>query len=140
MKMKQSMQYKTKQREIILNYLIEHKEEHIKVEEIYQHLRENNYEVGQTTIYRYLDILVKDGIVRKYILGEKNANCFQYIDNKEACDTHYHAKCDVCGNIYHIECHLLNDIATHLKEKHNYQLNNSKTVLYITCDKCLKKS
>ena len=52
-------QYKTKQREAILQYLIQNKNKHISVDNIVEHLKKAGDAVGKTTVYRYLDILVR---------------------------------------------------------------------------------
>lgn len=52
-------QYKTKQRESILQYLIQNKDKHISVEDIVEHLKKKGEAVGKTTVYRYLDVLVR---------------------------------------------------------------------------------
>lgn len=52
-------QYKTKQREAILQYLIQNKDKHINVDNIVEHLKKKGAAVGKTTVYRYLDVLVR---------------------------------------------------------------------------------
>ena len=125
--------YKTKQREVLLNYLKNNRDKHLTVEDMVENFKD---EVGQTTIYRNLNMLVEEGFVRKYIVGIGEPACFQYIENTEECETHYHLKCNECGNIAHVDCHILEDVGKYLKEKYRFKVDNSKLILYGTCNEC----
>ena len=63
--------YKTKQKEIILNYLKQNSNTDLTADMIVNYIIKKNKKCSQTTVYRYLKQLVNEGIVRKY-----------YIDNK----------------------------------------------------------
>ena len=125
--------YKTKQREIILNYLKNNKDKHSTVEDISNHFKN---QVGQTTIYRYINMLVNEGLVRKYIVDLGQPACFQYIENNVECETHYHLKCNECAKITHLECGLFRDLEKHLEEEHSFKMDTSKLLLYGICSNC----
>lgn len=127
--------YKTKQRETILNFLMENKERHITVDEIVFNLKNRGVSVGKTTVYRYIDKLVEEGRARRFITDEKSGACFQYVDGNK-CDEHFHLKCVECGKLIHLECGHLSEIAEHVYESHKFTIDNSKTVLYGICDSC----
>ena len=61
--MKRSNNYNTKQKDIILNSLKKYDHE-FTVKELYNDL---NQEIGLTTIYRYIDKLLKEEIINKNI-------------------------------------------------------------------------
>ena len=65
------MAYKTKQREYILAFLQNSAGRHITVAELVRHLQDNETPVGTATVYRTLEQLVEEGIVRKYVLDGK---------------------------------------------------------------------
>ena len=67
--------YHTKQKDKILN-IIKIKRNEFTIKEIYQELYK---EVGLTTIYRYIEKLVNDGIVNKSI-GKDNITYYQYLE------------------------------------------------------------
>ena len=50
-------------------------------------LQEQGTPVGKATIYRYLEALVEQGMVRKYVMEGASA-CYQYIDAASACAQH----------------------------------------------------
>jgi Fur family ferric uptake transcriptional regulator len=128
--------YKTKQRQAILNYLIENKNKHVTIEDIVMYLKNSNQLTGQTTVYRYINLLITQGKVKRYIIDGKEAACFQYVGNKRRCLQHCHLKCEHCGEIFHVDCKILKDFEKYLKFRHKFNINTSKTVIYGTCEKC----
>lgn len=132
------MKYNTKQRELILKCFSESDGKHIKAEEIIEYLKQNNTPVGKSTVYRYLDTLVEENLVRKYTIQEGVGACYQYIGKEENnhCKEHYHLKCSNCGELFHVNCEFMDEINSHILKEHNFQIDNSKTVFYGICEKC----
>lgn len=135
--MKTSNTYNTKQRNLILNCLIKNRDKHITADEIMTFISKEK--VGKTTIYRYLDKLVSQGLVRKFIFPKGTSACYQYIDNSESCYEHYHLKCLDCGQLIHFECKYLDDINNHILNNHDFNVDHSKTVFYGQCGICKSK-
>lgn len=133
--MAESRAYKTRQRELILGCLIEHKEQHVTADEIMRLLAEREEPVGKTTVYRMLDKLVGEGTVRKYIAEEGKSACYQYIDG-DGCNYHFHLKCVRCNKLFHVECDYLNELDVHILACHGFMVDNTKTVLYGVCSDC----
>ncbi|MDY2737157.1 Fur family transcriptional regulator [Intestinibacter sp.] len=131
--------YKTKQRELILEFLVNNKNRHVTVDEIIEYTRKVHSPVGKTTAYRYMDELEQKGVIRKYTVEKGICACYQYIDENQECHNHFHLKCKVCGELYHLDCNFLNDLKGHLYENHGFEIDSSKTVFYGTCKKCLNK-
>lgn len=136
--MEKKFKYKTKQREHILNYLKTNEKKHVTAEEIIEYFKSIENPIGKSTVYRYLDNLVAENIIRKYISQERGSACFQYIKNQESCNNHYHMKCIKCGALFHLECNEITDLQNHILQNHNFKLDICKTVLYGTCNNCLK--
>jgi len=131
--------YKTKQRELILNYLIKNRDEHITADDVSDHLRQQGTSVGKATIYRYLDKLVAANVVRKFALGKGSSACYQYIGEAQGCMAHYHLMCTGCGKLIHMECSDLDRIFCHLSEKHSFKADPAKTIVYGECQECSRK-
>jgi Fe2+/Zn2+ uptake regulation proteins len=131
--------YKTKQRDQIMNCLIKNKDRHITAEEILFDLNGEKPLVGKTTIYRYLDKLVAQGVVRKYYIEEGKSACYQYAEQNGTCENHFHLKCVNCGKLFHLKCDYLCDVESHIKNHHDFQVDSSKTVLYGRCGSCTGK-
>lgn len=131
--------YKTKQRDQILDCLIKNKDRHITADEIRIALIEEKSSVGKTTVYRYLDKLVSQGIVRKYLVEGGKSACYQYMERNDVCNSHFHLKCIDCGQLFHLECDYLGELDTHIRDHHDFYVDNSKTVLYGHCGACAGK-
>lgn len=129
-------EYKTKQKEILLDYLTENKDIHLTAGEIVAHLREIGHPLGISTVYRRLDKLVASGLVRKYIVDENSSACYQYIGGSGECCEHFHLKCNNCGKLIHMDCSLLRQISSHMEQKHGFVIDNTKTLLYGVCSEC----
>ncbi|HVI39329.1 MAG TPA: transcriptional repressor, partial [Anaerovoracaceae bacterium] len=115
--MNSAASYKTKQRDQILDCLIKNKDRHITADEITSTLNGEKPSAGKTTIYRYLDKLVSQGIVRKYFIEGGKSACYQYMEQNTVCNKHFHLKCTDCGQLFHLECDYLSEMEAHIKDR-----------------------
>lgn len=138
--MNPAISYKTKQRDQILECLIKNKERHITADEILAAVNGEKSLVGKTTIYRYLDKLVSQGAVRKYFIEGGKSACYQYMEQNCVCSKHFHLKCVDCGQLFHLECDYLGDLESHIRDHHDFHVDQSKTVLYGQCGSCAGKT
>jgi Fe2+/Zn2+ uptake regulation proteins len=129
--------YKTKQKEALLNFIKSLNGQHVTVQQIAVHFETQGYTLGITTIYRHLDKLVSEGIVKKYILDGVSGSCFEYIGDPHSCNEHFHLKCEECGILIHLECKSLEKIYSHISESHGFAINSLKTIFYGRCPKCI---
>lgn len=130
--------YKTRQRDLILNYFIKNNSKHVTAEEVLEHLKEQGNSVGKSTVYRFLEKLVEQGTVRRFFIEEGKGACYQYLGEQHQCHEHFHLKCVSCGVLLHIRCDLLIEAEKHILNNHDFTIDNTKTVLYGLCDKCKK--
>lgn len=128
--------YKTKQREAILNYMLRHKDSHVTVTSISDYLAGQGTPVGVTTIYRHLDKLLEQGLVRKYTVDPCTCACYQYAAQDTDCHEHFHLKCEQCGRLIHLECSHLDGLIEHICSEHGFTLDPFRTVLYGICRDC----
>lgn len=133
------MAYKTKQREYVLNAMQESGRRHVTAAELVHMLQDSGKSVGLATVYRNLEQLVEEGLVRKYTLDERTGACYQYVGKNGACQNHFHLKCVRCGELFHVDCAYMNDLGTHLLKEHDFAIDHTKTVLYGVCGKCREK-
>jgi Fur family ferric uptake transcriptional regulator len=134
---KRPANYHTRQEEGILTYLKSLGGAHVTVGEVSRHFAGQGQRIGQTTVYRRLERLAAEGVLRKYPLGDGKSACYQYVDNGAACREHFHLVCESCGVLIHADCELLDTLQTHLLREHDFQVNTLKTVFYGTCEACL---
>lgn len=131
--------YKTKQKTAIMRSVKEMGDRHFTVDALCDNLSKNGETAGRTTVYRFLEKLSLDGVVRKYKMPSGESACYQYVGEENHCREHFHLKCEKCGKLIHIDCGELNLLATHIKKHHNFSLDTLKTVIYGTCEECIEE-
>ena len=90
---KEGLRY-TQQRQLIWDELCS-SEDHRDAEEIYLSLRKDGVNASRATVYRTIDVLVKNKLVRKLELGDGKARYENKIDSSH----HDHLICVKCGKI-----------------------------------------
>ncbi len=127
-------EYKTKQRAVILDFLKENSA-HVCARDIAQHLEEQGIHIGVATVYRALERLCEQGVVRKFVIDERSGACYQYVQDTE-CNEHFHLKCISCGALIHMNCGFLKKMEEHIFDEHGFTVSSGKTVIYGLCSKC----
>lgn len=128
--------YKTVQKEMIVDFFKSNPNQHLTIKEVERYLNSKQQNVGLTTIYRCVDKLVKENVLKKYIVDNNSSACFAY--QNESCHEkeHYHLKCDVCNTLYHLDCEVITSFQQHMLEHHGFEINPHRTVYYGTCKNC----
>ena len=131
--------YKTKQREMLVEYLQSVPGVHITASDVCTYFKNQGVSIGQSTIYRHLEALVDEGILSKYIIDANTPACFEYIgaDSHAEGETCFHCKCENCGKLIHLHCDEMEEIQEHLYKEHRFSLNPMRTVFYGLCEECI---
>lgn len=127
-------EYSTKQRSVILDFL-KSTSTHVTASDILRYLREKNINISTATVYRTLDKLEGEGILKKMNLGDGLSACYQYTKDGE-CSQHFHLKCIECGELIHLSCEFLSEMEKHIFSEHSFTISAGKTVIYGKCAKC----
>ena len=124
--------YNTKQKKSILEIIKEQKKE-FTIKEIHNQVKDS---CGLTTVYRLIDKLVEEGIVKKIVT--KNIVHYQYL---EKCDdeNHFYLKCNNCGTLIHVDCQCIDEIKKHIIKEHKFKIINDNLIFNGLCEKCLKE-
>lgn len=131
--------YQTKQKTQVLTYLEAHAAEHITAAELVFALNAEGAAIGSATVYRQLEKLEAEGLVRRYALDDRGSACWQYAGAEAkagTCHSHFHLKCTVCGTLFHLNCDHLHEIAYHVAAEHGFEIDPARTVFYGVCEKC----
>lgn len=126
------MKYNTKNKIKVLTLLKENEDKHLTIEEMYILLKKK---VALASLYRIVDQLEKEGVVRKYIVDKNLSACFQYVGSGLE-HSHFHLICTKCGKLFHLECDSVNELLKHIEEHHNFKVDISKVNLYGICKEC----
>ncbi len=134
--------YNTRQRDEIVLAIKAMEERHFTVSDIIVYLTEKGTPIGNATVYRTIEMLEKNGTLRKYIIDESSSACYQYVGDtalKSGCAEHFHLKCLECKRLFHVDCDHIKELSEHMKNDHGFTVDMSKTVLYGICKECRAK-
>ncbi len=131
--------YRTKQREILLAFFESVPGTHVTAGDVCGHFRSLGAAIGQSTVYRHLESLVDEGVLKKYTVDGNSPACFEYVepDSHEDAEICFHCKCVKCGKLIHLQCGELEELRPHLLSEHHFRLDPVRTVLYGLCDRCM---
>lgn len=129
------MKYKTKHKTEIIKFLKENDDKHLTIGEIQKELKD----IPIATLYRLMDSLVEEGVVRKYITSPNSPCCFQYSDCGHD-HHHFHLVCEKCGKLIHLDCDEVDHLVEHINDEHGFKVDISKVNLYGVCDECAKEN
>ncbi len=129
------MEYKTKQREILLEFFCDNEDKAFSAEQIFENLE--NTGISQSAVYRNLRALEDSGKVRKIAKTGSREAFYQYVDLDD-CKGHLHMSCKKCGKTTHLEEKEAELLSKVLKNA-NFEIDNDSTVIYGTCKDCEKK-
>lgn len=129
--------YKTKQKQILINFFIKNPNRQYSIKEITDSISING--IGKSTVYRLIDKMTEDGTIRRFSGNDGKSVLYQYIGEHRECNNHFHLKCIKCGLLIHLECEYMTDLNKHIEEHHKFEIDNAKTVLYGLCSNCNEK-
>lgn len=130
-------------REAILDVL-NRTSEHLSAEDIYMAIHKTHPNIGLTTIYRTLELLVHMGLVFKFDFGDGRAR-YELSEGPKGTRHHHHLVCTKCGRVIDYtdfiddEIELLSRTEKGLSRKFNFKIANHLIQFYGLCEKCQDK-
>ena len=132
-------EYKTKPRNLIIEYLKKNADTRFTARDILKAINEDGEELDRSTVYRNLERLCKEGHLIKYKETDVNATCYQYSEEHGSCHEHTHAQCSECGKIFHMENDVLEEAAEKMRSEYGIDIDYGKTVIIGVCNDCKGK-
>lgn len=127
---KEGLRY-TNQRQAVWDE-IKSNEDHRDAEEIYSALRKNNLNVSRATVYRTIDVLYKNNLIRKIELGDSPAK----YENKVNSDHHDHIICVQCGKIEEFVDETIEARQDAIIDKMGLKMIRHIHQLFVLCNDC----
>lgn len=125
----------TSQRKVVLNAMLEHQEEHLSVEEIYQFVKDEHPEIGLATVYRNIQLLSDMKIVEKLNLDDGFIR-YELVKDNEV-HRHHHLICEVCGKVIEVKEDLMGAIEQSFMESYGFIVHDHQAKFFGTCSSCL---
>jgi len=116
---------------------------HPSAEEIHFEVHKRHPDVGLTSVYRTLELLVEMGLVQKFDFGDGRARYELSTGPKEE-NHHHHLVCTKCKRIINYddfiddELELLKKTEKGLSEKFNFRITDHLIQFYGLCENCKK--
>tara|TARA_A100001037_G_scaffold14911_1_gene13421 strand:+ start:90 stop:512 length:423 start_codon:yes stop_codon:yes gene_type:complete len=127
---KEGLRY-TNQRQAVWDE-IKSNEDHRDAEEIYSALRKNNLNVSRATVYRTIDVLYKNNLIRKIELGDSPAK----YENKVNSEHHDHIICVQCGKIEEFVDETIEARQDAIIDKMGLKMIRHIHQLFVLCNDC----
>jgi Fur family ferric uptake transcriptional regulator len=126
------MQYRTKQRDEILRFFMDHADRCFSVKEV-----RGQVDAGEATVFRAITALTEAGMLRKFTVGSGRGESafYQYADCGDRPE-HIHLKCEQCGELFHMDCAFMETILSHFRDEHGFEVDCGRTVIYGICGTC----
>ncbi len=120
---------KSKNRNMILEFITNLKK-HPTADMIYLGLKKNIPSLSIGNVYRNLNILIEQKLIRKVEVKGLQER-FEAI-----CEPHYHFICEGCGAILDLEMPILKDLNKKLQKSSNLKVNRHQLTFFGCCDSC----
>ncbi|TCS81852.1 Fur family transcriptional regulator [Pectinatus cerevisiiphilus] len=131
----------TNQRRIVIEVILNHKTDHMTVEDIYESTKTISPNISLSTVYRIVDFLKQNNIIHK--LQVDDDHYFYELINTEGSAIHPHFICKKCGKTIDI---LNEDILNHaaacqknITSTYDFKIVSSTILYYGICSNCLEK-
>lgn len=127
---KEGLRY-TRQRQAVWDELCS-SDDHRDAEEIYFSLQNSGINVSRATVYRTIDVLVKNNMVRKLELGDGRARYEHKINSTH----HDHLICVQCGRIEEFLDEEIEKLQDKIVDKLGFKLIRHIHQLFVICNDC----
>ena len=121
----------TRQRRLIWDALVERPDSHLSADDVVERVRTQLPTVDPSTVYRTLDMLVREGLVRRTDLGTGRA----FFEPTQE-HLHHHVVCERCGAIVHLHDEEVGDVRQRVERASGYTLSRSDLSFYGLCPAC----
>lgn len=129
-------------REAILDVLSKTMD-HLSAEDVFLAVHKIYPNIGLTTVYRTLELLVHMGLVFKFDFGDGRAR-YELSETPKGTRHHHHLVCTRCGRVIDYtdfideEVELLGRTEKGLSRKFNFKITNHLIQFYGLCERCRK--
>lgn len=89
-------------------------------------------DVNLASVYRALSLMEQLDLVRSSRLGEQAPTTWELAHP----DEHFHLVCRECGAVTHHQGTLVDQVATHLRDNHDFEPDTIELVVTGRCDVC----
>jgi Fur family ferric uptake transcriptional regulator len=122
----------TRQREIILETILENKNWHFTAEDLFEAVKKKDKDIGMATIYRSLELMHKLEIVNIHDFNEDSRIYELYLEESH----HHHMICKNCGRLVEFSDEDIDYLESELEAKYGFKVTEHKLRFYGYCKDC----
>lgn len=130
--------YQTKVRNTIDECFEVNSDKTINFNDINNYLIQRDIKVNKTTIYRYLDKLVKNEQIKKYLDEDGKQSGYVLVLSEHCMSSHLHMKCVKCNKLIHLNCDFNKQVLDYINSEYGFEVDCKQTVIYGLCEDCKK--
>jgi Fur family ferric uptake transcriptional regulator len=124
---------RTGQRDLILEVFLR-TEKHLSSEDLYNLVKKEDANIGQTTVYRTLKLLTEAGLAREVRFGDGRT----HYEHNYKHEHHDHMICIECGKIIEFLSPELEALQDKMAEKYKFELTSHSLRMWGYCSDCSK--
>jgi Fur family ferric uptake transcriptional regulator len=121
----------TREREKIVQLFLK-SDKHLNVEELYHKVKKIDPQIGYSTVYRTLRLLVKANLAAERHFGDRETR-FEPIRKNEH---HDHLICIKCGRIIEFENKKIEELQEEVAKRNDFEVVRHRLELYGYCSRC----
>ena len=126
---------RTSQRDLILDVFLR-TEKHLSSEDLYRLVREQDTNIGQTTVYRTLKLLAEAGLAREVRFGDG----ITHYEHNYKHEHHDHMICSQCGKIIEFYSAELEALQDAMAAKHKFEVTQHLLRIIGFCADCRRNA
>ena len=107
-------------------------EKHVSALELYNEMKNQNIDIGYSTVYRTLKLLAESGLAREVDFGDGEI----HFEHKFRHKHHDHLVCLNCGRTIEFTSPKIENLQTQIAKKNKFKSKAHNMVIYGICDKC----
>jgi len=125
----------TKQRELIIDTILEKENWHFTAEELFEEVRKKDNEIGMATVYRTIELLKELEIIHVLDFNEESRKYELFVEDSH----HHHLICKRCGKLIEFNDKDIDYFEKELEKKYDFAVTEHKLSFYGYCSECRKK-
>lgn len=125
----------TRQREMIMEVLLENTDKHLSADDVYNLLKNKAPDIGLSTVYRTLELFQDCNILHGIDFGD---GCKRYELSHDLGEGHHHHHliCLNCGKIIEVKDDLLENLEERIGKEYNFEIYDHQLKFFGYCEKC----
>lgn len=119
----------TIQKELVHNAVVS-LHSHVTADEVYELIKKEHSSIGKGTVYRNLNLLAEEGMIRKVEIPD-GPDRFDF-----TLENHYHVRCVKCSSVFDVDIDTVPDLIKKIKNKNDIKFIDYDILFKGICPEC----